>query len=163
MTTKASSTRRSFIRKTGAALSMPLAAAAAAVPVSAAPDDPAASRIAMLEDLEAIRVLNQAFARQVNAGDAGSLGIDSSIRSISAQEFGTRDVIEILPDGLAAKSLLHCIVEIETAIGPSCPLVEMAREQGGGVVKRSETGVFENTCVKRDGIWTIERAAYRSS
>jgi MoaF N-terminal domain len=161
MATKVASTRRSFIRKTGAALSMPLAAAAATGSVSAAPDDPAASRIARLEDLEAIRALSQAFARQVNAGDAGSLGIDASIRNISAHEFGARDVIEILPDGLSAKSLMHCIVEIETAISPSCPLVEMAREQGGGVVKRSETGVFENTYDKRDGIWTIERATYR--
>ena len=47
---------------------------------------------------------------------------------------------------------MHCTVEIETAIGPSCPLVEMAREQGGGVVMRSEAGVFENAYVRRDGI-----------
>ena len=164
MTTKAASTRRSFIRTTGAALSVPLAVVAATVPVTAiAGDDPLLARLGMLEDLDAIRVLNQAFARQVGAGDAASMGIDASIRRVSPQEFGQRDVIEIAPDRQRATSVMHCTVDIETAIGPSCPLVEMAREQGGGVVTRSETGVFELVCVKRDATWTIERSTYRST
>ena len=56
MTTKSRSTRRSFIRKTGAALSVPLAAVAATVPASAVTDgDPLTARLAMLEDVNAIR------------------------------------------------------------------------------------------------------------
>jgi len=162
MTTKAQSTRRSFIRKTGAALSAPLAAAAVAVPVRAdASGDSLAERLARLEDVNAIRALNEAFARQVNDGGAEVLGIEPGIRNVTTGDFGERDAIEVAPDRQTATSLMHCTVQIETAIGPSCPLVEMAREQGGGVVKRTETGVFENTCVKRDGAWTIERAAYR--
>lgn len=163
MMIKARSTRRSFIRKTGAALSVPLAAAAVTVPMSAAPTDPVGSRLAMLEDLDAIRVLNQAFAKLVNAGDAQYLGVDASVRRVSPHEFGIHDVIEFLPDGLTAKSVMHCVVEIETVIGPSCPLVEMAREQGGGVVRRTEAGVFENVCVRRDGGWSVERSTYRPS
>lgn len=144
---KNSSTRRSFIQTTGAALSLPLAAAAATVPsIVAADDDPITARLARLEDVEAIRALNQAFAREAN---------------LIATDFGQRDVIEVAPDGQTATALIHGTVEIETAIGPDCPLLEMARQQGGGVVTRSETGVFENACVKRDGVWTIERTTYR--
>ena len=49
----------------------------------------------------------------------------------------------------------------ESALDPDCPLVEMARQQGGGVVRRTERGVFENVYVKRDGSWKIQQSAYR--
>jgi hypothetical protein len=159
---KSDSTRRSFIRKTGAALSVPLAAAGAVIPVRAAEkDDPIGARLARLEDTHAIRALNQALARQVSAGEAEALGIDPGIRHVAADDFGERDVIDVAADRLTATSLMHCSVEIETAIGPSCPLVEMAREQGGGVVKRAERGVFENVYARSNGVWTIQRSRYR--
>jgi hypothetical protein len=162
MTMKARSSRRSFIRKTGVALSAPLAAAAAAVPAHAeAPGDSLADRLARLEDVNAIRALNHAFARQVSAGEAQTLGIDASISGVVASEFGEHDVIDIAPDRHTATGLMHCAVTIETAIGPSCPLVEMAREQGGGVIRRTEEGVFENVYVRRDGAWSIQRSTYR--
>jgi hypothetical protein len=162
MTTKAQSTRRSFIRKTGVALSAPLAAAAAVVPSHAdAPGDSLADRLARLEDVSAIRALNQALARQVSAGEAKTLGIDATIGGVVASEFGEQDVIEIAPDRQTATGLMYCAVTIETAIGPSCPLVEMAREQGGGVVRRRGEGVFENVYVRRDGAWSITRSTYR--
>jgi hypothetical protein len=156
------STRRSFIRTTGAALSVPLAAVAATVPASAVVgDDPLMARLGMLEDVNAIRALNQAYARQVNAG-ADEASAAMGIRRVAADGFGERDVIEVAPERQTATALMHCTVEIETVIGPSCPLVEMAREQGGGVVTRVETGVFENVYARRDGIWKIQRSAYRS-
>jgi hypothetical protein len=162
MTKRADSTRRSFIRKTGAALSAPIAAAAAVVPLGATTaGESLADRLGRLEDENAIRGLMRTFARQVSAGEAQSLGIDPGIRDVTASAFGEHDAIEIAPDRQTATSLMHCTVQIETAIGPSCPLVEMAREQGGGVVRRTEAGVFETACVRRDGQWIIERAAYR--
>jgi hypothetical protein len=162
MTTKARSTRRTFIRKTGVALSVPLAAAAAVVPVSADVEgDSLADRLARLEDVNAIRALNQVLARQVNAGEAETVGIDPSIRDVVTAAFGEHDVIDVASDRKTATSLIHCTVTIETPIGPSCPLVEMAREQGGGVVRRAEAGVFENLYVRRDGRWRIERSTYR--
>lgn len=72
-----------------------------------------------------------------------------------------QDTIDIAPDRETATAFLHCMVHAETPIGPGCPLVGMARQQGGGVVRRTERGVFENVYVRRDGAWTIERAAYR--
>jgi hypothetical protein len=153
--------RRAFIRTTGAALSVPLAAAAATVPIGAAGGDAPSARLAMLEDLEAIRALNQAFARLVSEGEAGDIGIDSSIRSVVAHEFGERDLITIAADRQTATGVMHCTVQIATPIGPTCPLVEMAREQGGGVVIRTEIGVFENEYSRRGEDWTIQRSTYR--
>jgi hypothetical protein len=162
MTMETDTTRRSFIRKTGVALSAPLAAAAAVVPSYAeTPGDSLADRLARLEDVNAIRALNQAFARQVSAGQAETLGVDPSIGCVVASEYGEQDIIEIAVDRQTATGLMHCAVTIETAIGPSCPLVEMAREQGGGVVRRTEAGVFENVYVRRDGAWSITRSMYR--
>ena len=63
-------------------------------------------------------------------------------------------------DQLRATGLLYCTVDAETVIGPDCLLLEMARQQGGGV-GRTERGVFENVYVKREGTWKIQRSTYR--
>jgi hypothetical protein len=54
------------------------------------------------------------------------------------------DRIDVAPDGTATASL-RCIVETDVPIGPYCPLVAMAREQGGGVVR----------------LWTLHTAGFR--
>jgi hypothetical protein len=171
------STRRGFIQTTiqtaGAALSMPLAGAAASAPVSAAkPSDSLTARLAYLEDMDAIRALNREYARHANAGAHEALGalfanpseaqIDEDVRPVAPDDFGEHDVIDIAPDRQSATALLHCTVHVESAIGPSCPLVDMARQQGGGVVRRTERGAFENVYVRREGIWKIQRCAYRA-
>jgi hypothetical protein len=139
MTTTTASTRRSFIQTAGAALSAPLAVAAASTPATAAPGvgDPSA-RLAYFEDLNAIRALNQEFAKHLNAGASDTLGelfadardakIDPGIQLIAPDAFGAHDVIEVAADRQRATALLHCIVHMETEIGPSCPLVEMAKQ-----------------------------------
>jgi hypothetical protein len=66
-------------------------------------------------------------------------------------EFGENDAISLSPDRQTAVCMMHCGVELETAIGPICLLVEMARAQGGGFVRRSESGVFEQSYIKREG------------
>ena len=156
MTTNAGSTRRSFIQTAGAALSAPLAAAAATVPVNATDSDPLNARLAHLEDLDAIRALNREYARQVNAGER-----DLGVSAMSPDGFGEQDVIDVAPDRQTATALLHCTVTLESVIGPDCPLVDMARQQGGGVVRRNERGVVEHTYVRRDGIWRIESSTHR--
>ena len=170
--TKAVSSRRSFIRTAGAAVSVPLAAVAARLPASAvAGGDTHSDRLGVLEDVNAIRALNQAYARHVNAGageaiaelfsDASDAVVDPSIRSLAADGFGEQDVIEVAADRQTATGVMHCTVLFESPIGPACPLVDMAREQGGGVVTRQETGVFENVYAIRDGSWKIQRSTYR--
>jgi hypothetical protein len=172
--TNTASTRRSFIQTAGAALSAPLAVAAAAVPASAAhvTDDPNA-RLAYLEDAEAIRRLNLDFANRVNTGVAEVLGelyvdrrcakIDPEIRNVVPYAFGVLSDIEFAPDRESATAWLPCTVHLATELGPSCPLVEMAKAQGCGVVHRTERGVFENEYVRRDGSWKIQRTTYRPS
>ncbi|HEU4617143.1 MAG TPA: nuclear transport factor 2 family protein [Gammaproteobacteria bacterium] len=187
MSTKPVSTRRSFFWKAGAALSAPLAFAASGAKASAVrsevgPDSTV--RLALLEDVDAIRRLNQAYARHVISGDhealaalfvdraasqaalfvdlAGDFEAGSELRSVSSEHFGEHDVIDVAPDGKSATARIHCAVELEAPIEPRCPLVDMAREQGGGVVRRSGRGVLENEYAKLDGGWKIRRCLYRS-
>jgi hypothetical protein len=171
MSRTSTSTRRSFIQTAGVALSVPLAAAAASAPTSVGErGDPVAARLAWLEDRDAIRALNQEYARRTNGGALGDVAslfadpsqapVESDIRGIAADDFGARDVIDLAPDRQTATGLLHCTVSLEHEIGPRCPLVEMAREQGGGVLRRTEHVVFERVYVRREGIWKIQRSTF---
>jgi len=148
------STRRTFIQTAGAALTVPLAAAAMVPDAAAGPVDPLQARLARLEDLDAIRALNTEFARTV-----GARGLEG-IREMAAHGFGEQDVIEIAPDRQTATALLHCSVVIEAEIGPECPLVDMARQQGGGVVRRTARGVFAHAYLRRDGVWQLQQSSF---
>src|SRR5688572_17363218 len=72
MHTKTDATRRSFIAVAGAALSAPVAAAAvtssAWLPVSDGNGDPLAAQLTVLQDLNEIRGLNQAYLQHAAAG-----------------------------------------------------------------------------------------------
>ena len=176
MTTKTVSTRRRFFWKAGAVLSAPLAAVTARdASAEGVADESAALRVrlAMLEDVEAIRELHRTYARLINAqarAEAAALfaapaeaRLDVRIRRLTADRFGQEDVIEVAADRATATARIHCTVETETPIEPRCPLVEMARAQGDGVVRWSERGVLENAYVKERGAWRILRSAYRSA
>ncbi len=174
MKTKAVSTRRSFFWKAGATLSAPLALATTRASGSRVENSEALkARLANLEDVNAIRELHQTYARHVNArahdevvklfADPSEAQIDESIRNLSADRFGEQDVIEVAAGRNAATARFHCTVRTEIAIEPSCPLVEMARQQGEGVLRRSETRVLENAYVKQGGVWKIKHSAYSHS
>lgn len=168
MKPKSISTRRRFFWQASAALSVPLAASAPSV--AQADDGDASARLAALEDESAIRDLQQAYARLVNAGaheqardlfaNPATAHIDGGIRGLSAVGFGERDVIDISPDRRTATARTHCTVRTETAIGPNCTLVEMAREQGEGVVRRSEERVLVSHYSNTSGTWRIERLVW---
>ena len=171
MNTNIDSTRRRFLWTAGAALSAPLAVADANVfPSSAGDHTSLEERLTDLEDVNAIRELHQAYARLVNgrAHDEvvklfavpSQADVDESISSLSADRFGEEDVIDLATDRQSATGRFHCTVQNETAIWPSCTLVEMAREQGEGFVRRSQRRVIEADYVKQAGVWKIVRAAY---
>ena len=163
-------------------VSAPLAVAGADVSPGSVEDDTSLeARLADLEDVNAIRQLHQTYARLINrsAGRAhaevvdrlhdevvklfaaaSEAEVDVSITSLSADRFGEADVIELATDRQSATGRFHCIVQTETAIGPSCTLVEMARAQGEGFVRRSQRRVIEAAYVKQAGVWKIRRTAY---
>jgi hypothetical protein len=171
MKTTVNSARRGFLWKASAALAAPLAIGAAS---ARAPGERDASRarLAQLEDVNAIRELTRSYVRHVNAGahdEAAALFAQRaradtrSALTLAADPLGGEDAIEIAASGATATARLHCTAQIETPIEPVTPLVEMARAQGGGVLKRTERGVLEATYMKRDGRWKIERLAFRAA
>jgi hypothetical protein len=155
-------TRRSFFGHAGAALAAPLAAT-----VAFAGEHDGASyvwgRITALEDANAIRGLQRRYARLVGAGKpkalaalfpaAASAPCDERVRRVIIDG---DDAIEIRSDGTAT-ARVQCIVTTATPIEGGGTLVEMARLQGDGVVRRSEKRVLASSFVKIDGAWKITR------
>lgn len=168
MTTKTTSTRRSFLKR-GAVLAVPLAAA---VPAAVMADDGLKARLARLEDETAIRELHQTWLRQVNsgAGDAATplvadpkgAALGQAVRSIAADPAGQPDAIEVAAHGQSAAGRFPCAVEIETEIAPDCTLAQMARAQGGGFVRRTERRVLEIKYVKTSGTWAVAKVEFAS-
>jgi hypothetical protein len=175
MTTKSVATRRRFIRTAGAAISGPmaLAVATAAPAAAAATHDDAAARLARLEDVAAIRALTCTYVRHLNAGELdkaaelfaepSGVRFDASLAALTPSDFGDADAIAIAPDRRTAASRLAVAVIYESAIGPECPAVEMARQQGGGVVTRTEHVIVENAYVRREGAWLFQHSTLRQA
>ena len=159
------STRRTFFGHTGAALAAPLAAGAASARDTDGGSDLAA-RLAALEDAAAIRDLQERYARLVNSAahvelaalfaDPARAAIDAGVRRLMPTA-GADDAVTVTPDGTAT-ARLGCTVEIVTPLAGDGTLVEMARLQGDGFVKRSERRVLASSFVKRNGLWKFEHA-----
>lgn len=164
------STRRRFFWKAGAVLSAPIAATQANTAARAADDSALAARLALLEDVNAILKLHESYARLLSCGaqaeaavlftDPGEMRLDDTICRLSSDRFGELNTVEVATDGGTATAMIHCTVEIETMIEPHCTLVDMARGQGEGVVRRTETRMLEGSYVKRDGVWKIARTVW---
>ena len=146
---KGTTTRRKFFG--GAAmLAAPLAAGAAVA------SDDLAARLAALEDANAIRALLRDWARGVVAGTAAApteniygFALDADV-SITVAENGT------------ATASVACVVETATPIDGNETLVEMARLQGDGIVRRVERRVLHGSFVKRDGCWHFASTELRA-
>jgi hypothetical protein len=169
--------RRFFVGAGAAALTAPialgaLAVGAAPVTVEAHDDgrarehDEIAARLAALEDANAIRELQRAYARHVGAGahaaaarlfaDPTRAQFDDAIRGVALEGSATDAAIEIASDRRTAVARTACLVQVVTLIeGPGCTLVEMARAQGEGTVRRNERRSLEQHFVRRDGVWKI--------
>lgn len=106
-------------------------------------------------------------------------GKDHGIRRLYVEQFGQRFTdptpepvhacvadssepcrIEVAPDRQSATARFPCLTQVETALDGHSPLVEMARQQGQGVVHSWEHGVYENTYVKRGAEWKILQLRY---
>lgn len=168
MTTHSVSTRRRFFWKAGAALSAPLAigTAKAAVPEH----DEAAADLKSLGDIDSIRRLQIDLTSRLNSGTTSTLddlfvgSADTAalagIRRIAPADYGERDLIELAPDGRSAHAKFHCAVETQAPINAEGTLVEMARQQGDGFVRRQEARVLEADYVLQGGRWKIEHLRF---
>ena len=136
---QSASTRRLFMAVAGAAISAPVAAAASWLPPSGGRTD-AQDRLARLEDEHAIRTLNQAHC--------------STTPGITPHGFGEHDQIEIASDRKTATARFSVTLHTETELEP-CPLVEMARLQGGGVIARAEHVVLRGVYARGEDGWKI--------
>jgi hypothetical protein len=88
--------------------------------------------------------------------------LDDHITRLAGDPLGEPATIEVSADGATASATLPCVVETETAIeGAGDTLIEMARAQGEGVLRRTERAVLETTCVKPGGTWKIVAARLR--
>jgi hypothetical protein len=141
-------TRRRFFG--GAALlAAPLTAGTAVA------SDDLAARLAALEDENTIRAMLRDWARGVGArkvapaANIHGVTLDPDV-SITVAENGT------------ARASVPCVIETATPIDGNETLVEMARQQGDGVVRRAERRVLHSTFVKRDGFWLFASAELRT-
>jgi hypothetical protein len=145
MSKKDSATRRRFFFGAGAvALAAPVTFATASETDAGGDREALEARLAALEDTNAIRELQRAHASRVGARHVDDVAI------------------VIAPDRRTATARSACVVTIASPIdAPGCTLVDMARAQGEGIVRRDERRVLEQTFVRRDGVWQSERAELR--
>ncbi len=154
MSTKTAASRRTFFGKAGAALLAPLAASRAFAGEERGDD--LAARLAALEDANAIRGLLQRHAQGINAGT--NAAPDTIVRTL---RLDSEIAIEVAGDGTATAHV-GCSVATATPIAGGDTLVEMARLQGDGVLKRNERRVLVGSLVKRHGTWHLERLELRA-
>jgi hypothetical protein len=158
-------TRRSFFRHAGAALAAPLAATAALAGQRGGRGH-VVGRRDVSEDVDAIRVLQVKFARLVGDREAIAVLFAASGRASIGEHVRDAvidgdDAIAISTDGTAT-ARVPCIVTTATPIADGGTLVDMARLQGDGVIKRSERRTLVSELVKRDGRWQFVTAEFQS-
>lgn len=168
MSKKQTATRRRFFAGASAVLAAPAIAAAEAG--EAGDRDTLAARLAAFEDANAIRELQRAYAAHLNAGAPAAAAalfaapvratFDETIRGLSDS---AAESLSIAPDRRTAEARSACVVRIETPIdAPGCTLVDMARAQGEGTMRRTERRELAQTFVRIDGVWKIDGVELRA-
>ncbi|MES2626549.1 MAG: hypothetical protein V4628_14790 [Pseudomonadota bacterium] len=161
--------RRTFIRNSGVALTAALAAAST---TAGAPIDDAAHRLAILEDSNAIRVLQQrcfALLEQGAARDLAMLFSDSVAQAscvYPAMQLDSRlDTTSIAVDSKrqSATARFAGRVQLGAPIAGDSTLEQMARMQGINSSKRWEHGTYEVTYVKVQAEWKISALTYHTA
>jgi hypothetical protein len=73
-----------------------------------------------------------------------------------------QDVVDVAQDRKSAKARFHCLMQMGAKIVSDSPMMEMARQQGQGIVQWWEGGVYKNSYVRKGDIWRIQRLDYRA-
>jgi SnoaL-like domain len=110
------------------------------------------------------------------------VGKDTGIRRLYVEHFGQRlaayrhepihvflldqtrpeDLVEVAADRKSAQARFHCLVQAQAAVASNLPIMEMARQQGQGILHWWESGLYENAYVKEGEVWKIQRLGYRA-
>jgi hypothetical protein len=200
--------RRSFLWRTGAAMSAVLASAVAGVSKSSPdPDDGSkgdadklSNQIGRLEDANVIRKLHQTYESYLDRGmyeavvsmfaDEADVvfnggiysGKDAGGRRLYCDHLAPRlagkkiepapgfvpdpamqvDAVEVAANRRTASSQFPYSMQVGEPMTGNSSLVEMARLQGGGIVKWWEGGICEASYVKVGESWKIRRLEYRA-
>jgi hypothetical protein len=200
--------RRSFIWKTGSALSAVLASALAGIskPRSDGTEalrervDRLSKQLGILEDTNAIRKLHHAYGYYLDKGiweeivnlfaDDGEVyfnggifeGKNRGVRRLYIDYFGggfagnnfgpiqgflldqtqEQDVVEVAPGRKCAKARFHCLMQMAAKVVSDSPLMEMARQQGQGILQWWEGGIYDNSYVRDGDVWKISKLDYRA-
>ena len=173
--------RRTFIRNAGAALSATVVASTAAVGAEPASDHDAKPA------QDEIRQLHHIFVERLNGRRYEELG-DLFDHQPDTQRPAVAHFERHLPDGVlppvhdylvsheqhldsvavasdrrSATARFHCATRMEAALIATLPLIEMARQQGQGVIQWWESGILESTWVRSASTWKIERLSFHSN
>jgi hypothetical protein len=73
-----------------------------------------------------------------------------------------KDAIDVAPDRKSAKARFHCLMQAGVQVVSDSPMMEMARQQGQGILQWWEGGIYENSYVRDGNIWKIRRLDYRA-
>ena len=148
--------RRAFLRNAGAAVAATTATAAGAA--AAASRQPSEGHAKAGDEEHAIQQLHNAFVAELNSGRHPGVGLPVYILG-QAQHL---DTISMAPDQQRAAARFHCLARLETALheGAAGSLLEMARQQGQGVIQRWESGVLQSEYVKAASLWKLAKISF---
>ncbi len=180
--------RRSFLLTGGAALSAPLALAPIALHARGATLDDASAihdlhhSYSQHLNARAFEEVVKLFAPDSQVQHYGKVyvGRDKGVRRLYVDRFSQslkglsdqpahvfvlnqphqQDVVEVTPDGRAARAGFHRLVEVQSGLDSNLPLVEMARQQGQGLLHWWEVGVFQNRYARQGDSWKLTRLVY---
>jgi recombinational DNA repair ATPase RecF len=158
--------RRTFIRNASVAVTAAVAGSGA----SAATDtNTLEHKLGVLEDLNAIRALQQryfALVQQRNDAELAALFVTQATQVHTARVLDARlddASIEVAQDRQSASAQLRSRVQLATPMRGNGTLQQMARLQGQSEQQWSESGVYTAQYVKLDGKWKISSLSFHKA
>ncbi len=93
----------------------------------------------------------------------GFTGHDSGpVHGFLLDQTQEQDVIDIAPHRKSARARFHCLMQTGVEVVSDSPMMEMARQQGQGVLQWWEGGIYENSYVRDGDVWKIQRLGYHA-
>ena len=85
------------------------------------------------------------------------------VHSFMFDDTHQQDLVEVAPDRKSAQARFHNFMQVWTRDNAEFPMMDLAREQGQGILRRVEGGIHDIVYVNDAGSWKIRRLDYRST